>query len=449
MIERLLPGVNVPRGYVCSDISELQEAWDSCLDVMEFVIKPVSSGGNGEGVVSISERGQLLLYDFAYGDVIMQEKLALDCASDGLVSAASLYFMQGQFIGPYDGLADQILVGNISMGFRKSQASKIFQKTCKSIGTRLLQKIMPNGPGSMDFVSVGGQPVLLSFKSGFSLGHIPRMFHDLMCPKGKSFYYWENKTGDDGDAMALWKRLKNAGCHFMPGGNAGGIFPICMGVYAAIGKDENDCMVLHDKLAGLAQPNVPPMPQITQQMQSRYELTLIKNAEAIFAPHHINARHILVGGTQVVGVLDDDGAQAVELLSADISTRIIDAAGCIITPGFVDIHVHITGGGGELGPASRTPEAKVSELIEGGLTTVVGVLGTDCISRSLENLVVKCRALNDEGITSFMWTGAYRSVGPRLSLEPLVGRHRNLSLTLSKTGCPAQLSPAPSAATLS
>ena len=67
--------------------------------------------------------------------------------------------------------------------------------------------------------------------------------------------------------------------------------------------------------------------------------------------------------------------------------------------------MHITGGGGELGPASRTPEAKVAELIEGGLTTVVGVLGTDCISRSLENLVVKCRALNDEGITAFMWTG--------------------------------------------
>jgi isoaspartyl dipeptidase IadA len=74
--------------------------------------------------------------------------------------------------------------------------------------------------------------------------------------------------------------------------------------------------------------------------------------------------------------------------------------------GFVDCSVHITGGGGELGPASRTPEATVGALIEGGLTTVVGVLGTDCISRSLENLVVKCRALNDEGITAFMWTGA-------------------------------------------
>ena len=75
--------------------------------------------------------------------------------------------------------------------------------------------------------------------------------------------------------------------------------------------------------------------------------------------------------------------------------------------GFVDCQVHITGGGGDLGPASRTPEATVGALIEGGLTTVVGVLGTDCISRSLENVVVKCRGLNDEGITAFMWTGAF------------------------------------------
>ena len=49
----------------------------------------------------------------------------------------------------------------------------------------------------------------------------------------------------------------------------------------------------------------------------------------------------------------------------------------------------------------------MAALIEGGLTTVVGVLGTDCISRSLENVVVKCRGLNDEGITAFMWTGAF------------------------------------------
>lgn len=38
--------------------------------------------------------------------------------------------------------------------------------------------------------------------------------------------------------------------------------------------------------------------------------------------------------------------------------------------GFIDCHVHVTGGGGELGPESRCPEAKLSELIDAGVTTV-------------------------------------------------------------------------------
>lgn len=46
------------------------------------------------------------------------------------------------------------------------------------------------------------------------------------------------------------------------------------------------------------------------------------------------------------------------------------------------MHVHITGGGGEAGPASRCPEAQLSKLISAGITTVVGVTGTDSVTRS-------------------------------------------------------------------
>lgn len=38
----------------------------------------------------------------------------------------------------------------------------------------------------------------------------------------------------------------------------------------------------------------------------------------------------------------------------------------------------------------------------------MGILGTDSVTRSLENLVAKLEALEDEGITTYMWTGAYR-----------------------------------------
>jgi beta-aspartyl-dipeptidase (metallo-type) len=51
-------------------------------------------------------------------------------------------------------------------------------------------------------------------------------------------------------------------------------------------------------------------------------------------------------------------------------------------PGFIDMHVHVCGGGGEAGPSSRTPEARLSELLLAGITTVCGILGTDSVSRS-------------------------------------------------------------------
>ena len=76
---------------------------------------------------------------------------------------------------------------------------------------------------------------------------------------------------------------------------------------------------------------------------------------------------------------------AIGLVQADRIESVVchtfEAGGCIIVPGLVDIHVHLIGGGGEAGPASRTPECQLSDLLNAGITTVVGVLGTDCVSR--------------------------------------------------------------------
>jgi beta-aspartyl-dipeptidase (metallo-type) len=77
------------------------------------------------------------------------------------------------------------------------------------------------------------------------------------------------------------------------------------------------------------------------------------------------------------------------------------------------IHQHVTGGGGEAGPASRTPEAHLSQLLSAGTTTVVGVLGTDSVSRSLEGLATKCRALAEGGVTALFWGGGGYSFPPR------------------------------------
>jgi hypothetical protein len=83
----------------------------------------------------------------------------------------------------------------------------------------------------------------------------------------------------------------------------------------------------------------------------RLDLTLLANAEAIYAPLLLEQSNVLLGGGKVVGLLDDAAAEA--LRGAVQGLAVLDCSGCLIAPGFVDCHVHITGGGGEAGPASR------------------------------------------------------------------------------------------------
>jgi len=77
--------------------------------------------------------------------------------------------------------------------------------------------------------------------------------------------------------------------------------------------------------------------------------------------------------------------------------------------------VHATGGGGELGPNSRVSEGKLSEIIDAGITTVCGLLGTDSLSRSEENLLTKLTSLEVDGLTTYMWSGAYHVPTPSLT----------------------------------
>ena len=87
--------------------------------------------------------------------------------------------------------------------------------------------------------------------------------------------------------------------------------------------------------------------------------------------------------------------------------EVIDGTGKIVTPGIIDRHVHVTGGGGEGSFHTQTPQVQLSSLIKGGVTTVLGLLGTDGISRSVENLLAKVKALKEEGISAYAICGAY------------------------------------------
>lgn len=130
-------------------------------------------------------------------------------------------------------------------------------------------------------------------------------------------------------------------------------------------------------------------------------IKLFKNAH-VFAPEDLGIKDVLVIGDKISRIAERidgfDGLQDVE---------VFDVKEQILVPGYIDMHVHITGGGGEQGPASRVPESYLSAFTTNGITTVVGLLGTDGITRSLENLVAKARALTEEGITVYCLTSYY------------------------------------------
>jgi beta-aspartyl-dipeptidase (metallo-type) len=130
-------------------------------------------------------------------------------------------------------------------------------------------------------------------------------------------------------------------------------------------------------------------------------MKLLKQAD-VYAPEHLGRRDILLEGDKIAAIEED-----LSFWAAIPQVEVEDLQGAIVCPGFVDMHIHVTGGGGEDGPASRVPEITLSQLTENGVTTLVGLLGTDGISRSLENLLTKVCALEEEGVTAYMLTGSY------------------------------------------
>lgn len=152
--------------------------------------------------------------------------------------------------------------------------------------------------------------------------------------------------------------------------------------------------------------------------------TLIKNAE-IYAPEPMGVSSLLICGEKIAWIGGDFPAE-----KTLPGLEVIDAAGKLMTPGIVDGHVHIAGGGGEGGFATRTPELQLSDMVKGGVTTVVGLLGTDDVTRSTGALLAKANAIRSEGMSAWAMTGSYQLPVKSLCggvrddivlLEPVIG----------------------------
>jgi beta-aspartyl-dipeptidase (metallo-type) len=144
----------------------------------------------------------------------------------------------------------------------------------------------------------------------------------------------------------------------------------------------------------------------------------------VHAPEALGPCDILVAGTRIAAIGRDVGPPR------GAACEEVDAAGATVVPGLVDPHVHATGGGGECGFASRVAPITAETLSLAGITTSVGVLGTDTTTRDVESLVAATMGLREAGLSAWCWTGGY-AVPPRtltgsvrrdiVFVEPIVG----------------------------
>jgi len=132
-------------------------------------------------------------------------------------------------------------------------------------------------------------------------------------------------------------------------------------------------------------------------------IQVLRNAQ-VYAPQPLGLKDVFIAGSKIIGVVDagcefelPDGVEVIEH----------DVLGRQLIPGLVDCHAHITGGGGEDGASTKVAAPLAETYFSAGVTSVVGLLGTDDITRSTEELLAGVRALREEGLSAWCWTGGY------------------------------------------
>lgn len=130
-------------------------------------------------------------------------------------------------------------------------------------------------------------------------------------------------------------------------------------------------------------------------------ITVIKNIE-VYSPKYLGVKDVVIVDERIEGIYDN-----VRIPLDFISINKVNGEGKLLFPGFIDSHVHLIGGGGEGSFITRTRETTFEELIQSGITTVVGCLGTDNVCRDMRSLLAKVNLLKEKGLNAYCYTGSY------------------------------------------
>lgn len=136
-------------------------------------------------------------------------------------------------------------------------------------------------------------------------------------------------------------------------------------------------------------------------------MILLKNG-IVFSPEPLGTRDVLVSRGKIIAVGENISPPDWDFL------EVIDLEGRWVVPGFIDSHAHIAGAGGEGGPVTRTAGLTFGEIIQGGITSLVGCLGTDGITRNVESVLMKAKGLRQLGISAWIYTGSYQVPPPTI-----------------------------------
>lgn len=157
-----------------------------------------------------------------------------------------------------------------------------------------------------------------------------------------------------------------------------------------------------------------------------HPMLLLLNAD-VLAPESLGRRDLLVGGGRILWMGPAGSRPA---LAKTLDVEVLDLGGARLIPGLIDGHVHVTGGGGEAGFRTRVPPVPLTRFTLAGVTSVVGLLGTDDVTRTPGELLATVQALREEGLNAWAYTGGYHLPPATLTgsvrsdlvyLEPFLG----------------------------